>query len=141
MSLPYIREMIRGMAFVKMKKIVYNFDALYREINEYNVTYWSKFLFSFWITNGTAIVFLLHCILFKPVHPIMLIVLVYVFIIFCTVFLITFSKAASVHLEAMATYKLLNSLYTSILLNSIYRKSHLMNKFKVIIETSICSRL
>ena len=49
-----IIDMNSGMRFVMITKILRSFNTLYEEINEYNNTYWSKFLFSVWFTFGNA---------------------------------------------------------------------------------------
>ena len=43
-----------------MKNILRSYDALFREITQYNITYWSKFLIVFWIGFGTfSVIFLI----------------------------------------------------------------------------------
>ena len=50
---------------IKIKNIMKALNRLYVEINEYNTTYWSKFLLSVWIIFGSVIVVLIYIILFK----------------------------------------------------------------------------
>ena len=123
-------QMSSGIKFTKIRQILHSFNALYREINEYNSTYWSKFLFVFLLVIGMAIVLFLHIILFKQILPIMLFILIHVTSVFIFIFMLILSMAASVNHEASRSYKLLNSFLLSPCLKSSKLTS---NKIKVII--------
>ena len=125
-----LSQMSSGIKFTKIRQTLHTFDALYREINEYNITYWSKFLFVFLLVIGMAIVLYLHIILFKQMLPIMLFVLIHVISVFIGIFILILSQAASVNQAASSSYKLLNSLS---LLPCLKSHSLTRNKFKVII--------
>ena len=91
-----------------LKNILHSYDTLYREINNYNTTYWSKFLFIIWLYYGLAINQILYMTIFsditipKIIFGIILIELVVIlwFIIF---------TASLVNTSAKKSYKLFNS--------------------------------
>ena len=51
----------------KIVNILRSYDAIYREIEEYNTTYWSKFLFTIWLFFGVVLVVVIYLILFAPI--------------------------------------------------------------------------
>ena len=42
--------------YQNLRQIIQNYYQIYSEINEYNTTFWSKYLFVFWLTFGSLIV-------------------------------------------------------------------------------------
>ena len=98
----------------EIKNILHTSDALYREINEYNVTYWSKFLLLVWFSFGTPIVLFLNASLFLDILIIRIIML-YVALFCAFLFLLVLNSAASVNTEANKSYKLLNYYLVKIL--------------------------
>ena len=116
--------------FSKISKLLNSFDALYREINEYNVTYWSKFLFIIWICFGTIIVLQIQFVIYKNVIFIIRFILIYCIIIFLILFLFTILTAASVNRMAHKSYKLFNSMIFRIH-NGKRDRNILLQKLKV----------
>ena len=93
----------------RIRNILRSCDALYREINEYNSTYWSKFLFNIWSLLGILIVFMIHVIIFISIPIIIKISLIYFTILYFNIFLFILTITSSVNLEAKKSYKLFNS--------------------------------
>ena len=103
-----------------------SFDALYREINEYNVIYWSKILFIIWTTMGTMCAITLNVVIHTETVYLK-ILFTYFLIIFIVIFLFTILTAASVNKQANKTYKIMNSLFVSTRNN----KKHTIQRLKV----------
>ena len=51
-----VLQMKRGIRFIRIQNILNEFNEIYLEINEYNTTYWSKFLLIIWFTYGLPII-------------------------------------------------------------------------------------
>ena len=101
-----IREKKR---FLRIRKSLHSFDSLYKEINEYNTTFWSKFLFAFWLTFG-IIVWVMFITVFLSLPLMVRIVFIYGVLELCAVYLFTILTAASVNYSVNKYYKSLNSL-------------------------------
>ena len=114
----------------KISRLLRSFDALYREINEYNVTYWSKFLFIIWLCFGTIIVLQIKFVIHKNVKFILRLVEIYSIIVFTILFLFTILTAASINSMAHKSYKLVNSLIFRIH-NGRINRNILLQKLKV----------
>ena len=110
-------------------------DLLYKEINEYNTTYWSKFLLSFWLTYGSATILLLYIIIFIEMSFYIKFIYIYAFIVFGSIFLFIIFKASSINLETFKSYYILNNLLISLNQKRIKR---LAIKFKVCIFNFEC---
>ena len=84
---------------------------IFEEINEYNTTYWSKYLFVFWITFGTIVISVLSVLFHSPMDFAMK--LIYSFIAFycIVVFLVVILTTASVHSTINRLYCKSNSLF------------------------------
>ena len=108
-----LSEMKRRKRFVRIKETLQSFNSLYSEINEYNKTFWSKFLGVFWLTYGLNIVMYLYITLFIPMAFFILIILIYVMIVIIISFLFIIITASSVTYSANKSYKTMNSLYVS----------------------------
>ena len=92
------------------------FVALYREIVEYNATYWSKFLFLVWSLIGLPMVMEIYLLFFTNTNFIIRIVFIYAFFLYMIPFNFIKVKACSVNNEANRSYKIVNSIivdYTS----------------------------
>ena len=92
------------------------FDAVYREINEYNATYWSKFLFIVWTLIGLPMVMEIYLLLFTNTNFVIRIAFIYGSFLYMVLFNIIIVKACSVNYEANRSYKIVNSIivdYTS----------------------------
>ena len=97
--------------FAKIQQILRSYDALYREINEYNATYWSKFLFIIWIFFGGVCVLIIYMVVFGDAFIIIRILLFYGTLLGIIIFNFTFTTACSLNYQANKTYTKLNSLY------------------------------
>ena len=86
--------------YSKLSRLLPSLDALYREINEYNVTYWSKFLFIIWLCFGIIIVLQIKFVIYKNINFIIHLFFIYCIIIFIILFLFTILTAASVNRKA-----------------------------------------
>ena len=94
---------------MRIRNILHSCDALYREINEYNSTYWSKFLLIIWSLLGVTIIFLLYLVLFGSIPILIKISITYFLILYCIMHFFILSIASSVNNEANKSYKLFNS--------------------------------
>ena len=104
-----------------------NINALYREINEYNVSYWSKFLLIIWLFFGTLIVIIINLAIRKKLIFIIRITAIYGVLCYSGLFLFTILTAASVNNTANKSYKLLHSIMSS----HIHRSKSIQRKLKV----------
>ena len=66
----------------ELLRIMYSLDSLYKEINEYNSQFWSKFLLLFWITMGSISTFIYFMVIFKSFVLIIKIVFLYFALVF-----------------------------------------------------------
>ena len=111
-----------------IRYILRSFDALYREINEYNSTFWSKFLLIIWLFFGTIITFLIFIIIFNPLAIIIRISLSYFLCLYIIMYIFILSIASSVNLEAKISYNLFNSFYIK------FRKTSKLDKRRLTIN-------
>ena len=93
-----------------MKNILYSYDALIREISQYNATYWSKFLAIFWIGFGTFVVITLIIFLGEDSHIVIKLLCSYQLTIYLSVFLLVILSAAAVHKAVKISYPILHQL-------------------------------
>ena len=100
--------------FFKVKEMVDLFCALDREVNQYNETYWSKILFSFWYNLGSIAVFLLYTILYGELTPVNESVLIYSLLLFGSMFLSLIFMASSVDYWGKKSYSSLHSVLIAI---------------------------
>lgn len=115
----------------KISKILHSYDALYREIHDYNSTYWSKFLLLFWICFGTYVVLILIVVLQQNSHTLVLIVCLYLLLVYSSIFLLVIFTAASVNKEVHKVYPKFFNLF--IILNKNFSGAkNLKNFLKVI---------
>ena len=77
--------------------IIRRFSVIIVEINEYNTTYWSKYLFFFWLTFGTVDISLLLTVVLSHMNRAMRITYSFVFFYSIAVFLIVILTTASVN--------------------------------------------
>lgn len=119
----------------KLFKLFKLLDNLYREIDEYNRQFWSKFLLIFWLTFGTLFVFVVFTILFKNLPIFVKLFFTYFSILYLSIFLFIIFKASAVNYEVNKTYQLFNNLmaYQSKPLNR--RKLKLMTNIKIKVFT------
>ena len=108
-----IIEKIRSINTNRIKNILYSYDRLYREINEYNTTYWSKFLFSIWFCFGVFIVVLIYLLIFVNISIVIRILIFYFTILHSSLYLFIMTNASSLNSEANKSYKIFNSFYVN----------------------------
>ena len=97
----------------RIKNILYSYDRLYREIDEYNTTFWSKFLFSIWFFFGVFIVVLIYLSFFVNVSIVITILSVYYTILYSSLYFFIMTNASSLNSEANKSYKIFNSFYVN----------------------------
>ena len=108
-----LNEMKRRKRFIRIRETLQSFDSLYSEINEYNTTYWSKFLFIIWTLLGTFTVFVIYIFLFGRLELVAQIMFAYFLLFFLSIFLLIIFSTSSVTYCANKSYKTLNSLNIS----------------------------
>ena len=101
-------EMKKNKRFIKIRKILNEFDVIYREINEYNTTYWSKFLFIFWLIFGNITIFV-FMVTYSDLHLTFKMILFYATILSIILFNFLFSTVCSLNSEANKSYKIFHS--------------------------------
>ena len=94
----------------RMKNILRSFDAVYREIDEYNATYRSKFLFIVWTLIVLPMVMEIYLLLFTNTNLIIRISLIYGFFLYIVPFNFIIVKVCSVNYEANRSYNIVNSI-------------------------------
>ena len=95
----------------RLKNILYSYDALYREIDEYNTTYLCKFLFSIWFFFGVVIVFLIYLIIFANFSLIIRFLITYYVILFSILYIFIMNISSSINTESNKSFKIFNTLY------------------------------
>ena len=93
----------------KIHYILRSFDAFCREIDEYNTTFWSKFLLIIWFLFGIIIIFMIYIIIFNPIPMQFKIPMIYFLTIHTSMHLFILSITSTLNLEANKSYKLFNS--------------------------------
>ena len=106
-------ETKRKRHFRKIAKTLESIDSLYNEINEYNTTFWSKFLFAFWLTFGALIVWLVFSVVFLPFPLMVRIMFIYATVVMSALYLFTILNAAPVSHSVNKFYNSLNSMFIS----------------------------
>ena len=125
-------EMKKRKRFIRIRETLQSFDWLYSEINEYNNTFWSKFLAVIWLFFGLIITLIIYIILFIPIALVIKSILIDCCIIVVLIFLFIIFTTSSVTYSANKSYKILNSLFISYSkLNKHILYFRLFNKFKV----------
>ena len=94
---------------IRISKILHSYNSLYREIDEYNTTYWSKFLFSVWLFFGVFLVFAYYLMLFSTIPMVSKIMMFNGAITLSILYILIMTIASSVNLEANKSYKIFNS--------------------------------
>jgi len=98
-----------------MMNMIRSFTRVCQEIQDYDESYFSKFLFISCFLYSSAIVIFLNIEIFSDVPFTLKIVIFYIMIIQVSIFLITIMTAASVNYHAKKMYCHLNSLFISYL--------------------------
>ena len=93
-----------------IRGIICKYDSIYAEIDEYNTTYWSKFLFIVWLFMGLLSTVLLFVIIFRDQLIPIKVIFIYALFIALAIIHFMFTIAASLKSSAHKPYKLLNSI-------------------------------
>jgi hypothetical protein len=117
--------------FPGIRPMLYKYNALLCEINEYNKTYWSKFLAIFWILFGNIVSINIYKIIFVEMPLINTILLTYVFPLFFTFLNLIISKVCSFNNKLYKKYKILRSLNIQYTRRPITRITHFLTIEKV----------
>jgi len=88
---------------------LHSLDALHREINEYNITYWSKFLLIICLFFSIVVILAIFTILSLELI-ILKIMFIYATVFMALVFNLIVSKVCSLNYEANKSYKIFHSL-------------------------------
>ena len=132
-KLKELNEIMRKMKIInsnKIKNILNSFDFIYREIDEYNTTYWSKFLCNIWFFFGVFIVVLIFLTFFSNAPSLYKILIFYYVIFFTSLYLFIMSITSSLNSEANKSYKIFNTFYVK------YCK--LMPRRKLLVCLKVC---
>ena len=114
------------------------YDSIYAEIDEYNTTYWSKFLFIVWLFIGLLSIILLYMVIFRDLVIPIKIILCYGFLINYGIIHFIFITAAALNSSVHRPYKLLNSIVAKPSTDKAFvRIAKLRQKIKVINTHSI----
>ena len=125
-------EMKRRKRFIRIRETLQSLDSLYSEINEYNTTFWSKILGTFWLFLGSNCILLIFVVLFVEIVLFAKILFIYGSIFLGVIILFLIFKASSVTYSANKSYKTLNSLFIS------YSKHNTHNRYyRVLIELKV----
>ena len=122
--------MKRRKRFIRIRETLLSFDLLYKEINEYNTTFWSKFLGVFWLTFGPQITLLFYLVLFFDLNLPLLIIFSYTLLTLTQIFLFVIFTASSVNYCANKSYLIMNSFLISYSKHNT-RPSSISTKLKV----------
>ena len=114
---------------IYLSKILFQLNLIYSEINEYNTSFWSKYLLSIWLILGSVINLTLYFLLFFKFNLIMKTLFAYVLSLIIMKFVFIMNTASSVNYEANKSYKLLNSIM--VFNNRINRKNTIKSNLKV----------
>ena len=120
----------------RITRILHSYDALFREMNEYNTTYWSQFLFTIWLFFGVVLVVFIYFILFAPIPSTLKAIFSYFIVILIILYLFIMTTASSVNSEAYKSYNILNSMATKYYMP---RKPGCRINFKTAIKVKIYS--
>ena len=106
---------------------------IFEEINEYNTTYWSKYLFAFWMTFGSVIVGCLCILINVSMSTLQTIVWSFTLFYMIEVFLVVILTTASVNSAINRFYCKCNSLFLRIT-NKRKGKQYLRFKIRTMIK-------
>ncbi len=121
-----------------IKKLMLSLNSIYYEINEYNTSYWSKYLLTIWLFHGSVIVNILYFVSLTPMTTVTKCTFIYVEINLIITFVLIMNTASAVNYEVNKSYKLVNSFMA----HNVYRcksyKSYLfLTNIKVNIKIEI----
>ena len=126
------KEMRCKNEFSRIQNILRSYHSVIVEIDEYNTTYWSKFLFVFWLTYGTNAILMIYITFIAPIEPLFSFLAFYPTFGFCLSFVMLIFTASSVNYCANNSYKIFTSLILCDSRNkNNFSKIRLNDKFKV----------
>ena len=111
--------------------IIKKLDNIYREIDEYNASYLSRFIFNLWLLLSAAFVILSYVVLFVPLLIPIRIVFIYALLFYNGIFIHTISTAASVNYQVKLAYLPLNSVFVTLVMDRDVNLKNLRKLFKV----------
>jgi hypothetical protein len=118
----------------EVKYYVKSLDQIYRELNDYNTNYWSKFLFLIWVLLATVINTVLYLTMFAKLNLITRMVFIYSSIFFIFIIILVINNASSVTYEANKSYNLFNSYYAKYMRMCSAIRSRVKVKFLLLIK-------
>ena len=122
----------------RVTRILYSYDALYREIDEYNASYWSKYLFIIGSSLGTTIVMAIYVVLFNSLEIAVKIAIIYLILIASSLLNATYSMASSLNSSANKSYKIFHSIVASFSISKrisrVFRIHHIIKVLIPIIK-------
>ena len=124
-------EMMKRKGFLRIRETLQSFDSLYKEINEYNTTFWSIILFTFWVILGSNTSIYLYIVLFGRMKIHILIINIYTLFIFILTFLFVIFTASSVNFCANKSYRILKLFIISYSQQNTSDYKRILTKFKV----------
>jgi len=92
-------------------KYIRPLNSIYREVDEYNENYWSKFLLLIWVSFATIINTVLYLTLFVSMNFGLRFILIYSSIFFICILILIINTASSVAYEANKSYELFNTYF------------------------------
>ena len=126
-----VEQIKRGIGFLRVGKVVQQLVSLLNEIDEYNTSYWSKFLFCNWLTFGMAVVNFIAALALLDLPMLLNILVFYTIILLLSLFLVIVLSAASVNHWSNKCYQLFNSLFIWRMKTRIVGKTRIGLKIKV----------
>ena len=121
---------------VKTLQLISSLNKLYIEINEYNTTYWSKYLMSVWFLLGLVIVMGIFGIIFLSADIYTKFMIGYIILIMAIMLFFIIIISCSVNFKANQFYKLLNNLMITYVTkrewNRIYNNRVIHNRRHII---------
>lgn len=91
--------MVKRQDFSDVRTILDLMNSVFNEISEYNETYWSKFMFGFWMSIGAQAVLFLFGVIFMSMPLIQRFILTYNVAVLGSGFLFVIFTASSVNIE------------------------------------------
>ncbi len=98
--------------------IITSFTAVFKEINEYNTSYWSKYLLAFWLIQGAITLNAFYLGVFARLSSTYSLFFIYGTIVMGLTFSLILNTAASVNNEVNKLFKHFNSLIA----NNVYNR-------------------
>ena len=121
-----------------IQRILEKFDSIYEEIDEYNTTYWSKFLFISWLYLGSLSTIILFVVVFITIPLILRVALIYGVFFFIISLHFMYATASSLNTEANRSYRPFNAIMAKHSTDNLFVR---IAKFNQTIKVSLQSLL